>query len=178
MDNTLGGRYGASQELLGRILPLPPTLRDPWVSLLPSLGPRPTHLITTPSPNHSALRELNCEWGVTQPPGRQSELFGGGSEWQEGDHDSATSEGRVGRPVTWDRHLLLPGDAERSAGLRPGPAAVWQSRCCCVHPEKLPTRAGQKQHPPCSPPTPLPGRAPARALQCEGRSPCGFHVLR
>lgn len=55
-------------------------------------------------------------------------------------------------------------------------AAVWRSRCCCVHPEELPTRAGQKQHPLPTPPA-IPGRAPARALQCEGRSPSGFHVL-
>lgn len=57
-------------------------------------------------------------------------------------------------------------------------AAVWRSHCCCVHPEELPTRAGQEAAPPPrSPPPRVPGRAPARALQCEGRSPSGFHVL-
>lgn len=64
------GSEQTSQEHLGLVLAVPPTLCALWMN--PGLGLRPTHLLTTPVQSIFALIELKsnfsiCEWGITQP---------------------------------------------------------------------------------------------------------------
>lgn len=64
------GSEQTSQEHLGLVLAVPPTLCAPRMS--PCLGLRPTHLFTTPVQSIFALIELKsnfsiCERGITQP---------------------------------------------------------------------------------------------------------------